>query len=180
MEMARMMARWFGLGLIGLCLATGAASQQAVSTASASATAFERFLKSSTPICQKQPSARCVDAGWRYADTDRDGSLSLAELQAVHQAGKDWFAWKGDSLPAQERASVSLALAMIEGMGVDRLMQGYDTDGDGRLSRAEALVDVHLDERPLGDVLRDPNGLDRQATARRLGIMAPLFSQLFR
>ena len=144
------------------------------------ATAFERFLKTSTPVCQKQASARCVDVGWRFADTDRDGYLSLTELQAVHEAGKDWFAWKADSLPAQERASVALSLAMIDGMGVERLMQSYDADGDGKLSRAEALVDGHLDDRPLGDVLRDPNGLDRQATSRRLGIMGPLFGQLFR
>jgi hypothetical protein len=173
-----MKTRWIGFGLIGLCLAAGTAGGESVATAQA--TAFERFLKTSTPICEKQPSARCVDVGWAFADKDRDGYLSLAELQAVHQAGKDWFAWKADSLPAQERGSVALSLAMIDGMGVDRLMQSYDSNGDGKLSRAEALVDVKLDQRPLGEVLRDPNGLDRQATARRLGVMGPLLSQLFR
>jgi hypothetical protein len=173
-----MIARWLGLGLVGLCVAGAAAGQQASPAPQASL--FERFLKLSTPVCQKEPSQRCVDAGWRYADTDRDGTLSLAELQVVQKTANDWYNWKASSLSSQERASVGLGLAMAEGMGVERLMQGYDANGDGRLSKAEALVDVRLDERPLGDVLRDPNGLDRQATARRMGIAGPLFSQLFR
>ena len=173
-----MKAGWFGLGVIGLCAAAGAVGAQSVATAQA--TAFERFLKTSTPVCEKQASARCVDVGWAFADTDHDGTLSLAELETVHRASKEWFAWKADDLPTQERTSVALALAMIDGVGVDQLMRSYDTNGDGKLTRAEALADVHLDDRPLGDVLRDPNGLDRQATARRLGIMGPLVSRFFR
>ena len=174
-----MKTRWLPLAAMGLCLATSAAGEQAA-VPTPRAVVFEKFLRSSTPICEKQPSARCVDIGWRFADADRDGSLSRTELEAVHQAGQDWYAWKGRGLSAQERASVGLALAMIDGMGVDRMMQGYDANGDGRISKEEALVDVRLDERPLGEVLRDPNSFDRQATARRLGIVGPVFGQLFR
>jgi len=171
--------RWLSLAAIGLCLATSAAGEQAA-VPTPRAVAFEKFLRSSTPICEKQPSARCVDVGWRFADADRDGSLSRNELETIHLAAQDWYAWKGRGLSTQERASVGLGLAMVDGMGVDRMMQGYDANADGRLSRDEALVDVRLDERPLGDVLRDPNSFDRQATARRLGLAGPLFSQLFR
>lgn len=173
-----MIARLLGVGLIGLCVAGAAAGQQA--TPAPQVRLLERFLKLSTPVCQNEPSQRCVDAGWRYADTDRDGLLSVAELEVVRRTANDWYNWKAGNLTSKERASVGLGLAMAEGMGVERLMQGYDANGDGRLSQAEALVDVRLDERPLGDVLRDPNGLDRQATARRMGIAGPLLSQLFR
>ncbi|HEX7007102.1 MAG TPA: hypothetical protein VF274_08185 [Alphaproteobacteria bacterium] len=173
-----MIPRWLGLGLVGLCVAGAAAGQSAAPAPHV--ILFERFIELSTPVCRKQASMRCVDAGWRYADTDRDGLLSAAELEVVRKTATDWYNWKASSLSSQERASIGLGLAVAEGMGVERLMQGYDTDGDGRLSKAEALVDVHLDERPLGDVLRDPKALDRQATARRMGIAGPLFSQLFR
>jgi hypothetical protein len=171
--------RWLSLAAIGLSLATGAAAEQAA-VPTPRAVALEKFLRAGTPICEKQPSARCVDVGWRFADADRDGSLSRDELEAVHRAAQDWYAWKGRGLSAQERASVGLGLAMVDGMGVDRMMQGYDANGDGRISKEEALVDVRLDERPLGEVLRDPNSFDRQATARRLGLMGPVFGQLFR
>ena len=173
-----MIGRWVALGMVGVCLSGAAVGQEA--QPSARVALLERFLKLSTPVCQKEPSARCVDVGWRYADTDRDGTLSVAELEVVRETAQDWYAWKSKSMSAQERTSVGLGLAIVQSMGVERLMQSYDANGDGRLTKEEALVDVHLDERPLGDVLRDPNGLDRQATARRLGVMGPLFGQLFR
>src|SRR5690606_7727882 len=134
----------------------------------------------STPVCKKQPSARCVDAGWHYADADRDGSLSLDELKSIHDAGRTWIDWKGGTMSEQERASVMVGLLIVQGVGVEQLMRSYDGDGDGRLSRAELLADVTLDQRPLGKVLSDPNGLDRKATARRLGPMGVLFERMFR
>ena len=175
-----MRSGWLALGLAGLCLAGAAVAEQAEPSPAPHVVLLERFLKLSTPLCRKQPSRRCVDAGWRYADTDRDGLLTAAELEVVRQTANDWYHWKAGRLSSQERASVGLGLAMAQGIGVERLIESYDTDGDGRLSQDEALVDVRLDERPLGEVLRDPNALDRQATARRVGVAGPLFSQLFR
>src|SRR5690606_33111149 len=82
-EDAAMIPRWLGLGLVGQGVAGAAAGQSA--TTAPHVILSERFIELSTPVCRKQASMRCVDAGWRYADTDRDGLLSAAELEVVRK-----------------------------------------------------------------------------------------------
>ena len=47
------------------------------------------------------------------------------------------------------------------------------------MSRSELLSDITLDERPLGEVLRDPKGLDREALAARLGSVGVLLNGVY-
>ena len=163
---------------LGLCVATAAAAADRKLPTDA-INWVERFVRSSGSLCQKAPANDCVDAGWRYADDNRDRGLSLAELRQVRSAVEAWLGWKGDAVVPRERAAVLFGLFIVDAVGLDELFDGYDTDRDGLVSREELLADVRLDERPLGKVLVDPEAVDRRAIARRLGKLAPLLDGYF-
>ncbi|MGB8275294.1 MAG: hypothetical protein WCF16_08525, partial [Alphaproteobacteria bacterium] len=141
--------------------------------ASAAILAFDRFMIESSPVCLNEPAARCVDMGFRFADADRDGELSLAELADVRATLERWVAWKGDAIAPKDRTSIAIGLLILDAVGLDKLLASYNSDGDGKLSKKELLTDVRLDQRPLGQVLMDPKAVDRHAVAKRLGWLAP-------
>src|SRR5690606_21738967 len=60
---------------------------------SAAVAAFDQFIARSGPLCAKQASGRCVDAGLAFADRDADGRLSVDELESLHREMKAWLAW---------------------------------------------------------------------------------------
>ncbi len=163
---------------LGLCVATAAAAADRKPPTDA-VRGLERFVRSTGSLCQKAPADACVDAGWRYADGNRDRSLSLAEVRRVRRAVAAWLGWKGDALVPRERAAVLIGLYIVGTVGLDALFESYDADRDGLVSREEALADVRLDERPLGKVLGDAEAVDRRAIARRLGKLAPLLDRYF-
>lgn len=142
------------------------------------ARSFEQFLIASSPVCLNEPSAHCVDIGWRFADTDHDGTLSFAEIQAVRGALQDWLAWKWPELSAKDRTNITLGLMVVDIIGLDKLFAGLNIAGNGKLSRAELLADVKLDDRPLGPVLQDPEAVNRKALAQRLGRVAPIVQSM--
>lgn len=135
--------------------------------------AFDRFMAQSSPVCQTQASQRCVDAGWRFADRDGDGRLSLQEVQAIRADMGDWLAWK-EGITPRERANVAMGLWVVDSAGLPNLFASYDANGDGRLTRAELLADVKLDSRPLGKVLTDDKAVNRQRFSQRLGPLSKL------
>jgi hypothetical protein len=163
---------------MGMLLA-GAGGEAGDPTPTPEIVAFDHFVRVSSPICIEQAAVRCVDAGWQYADTDRNGGLSLAELGATQNALRAWTDWRYDGLTRQERAGIALGLWLVNAVGLERLMASYDVDGDDLISRTELLADVRLDQRPLGEVLLDAEAVDRKAVARRLGSMAPLLDGVF-
>ncbi|MEO3433597.1 hypothetical protein [Inquilinus sp. CAU 1745] len=97
----------------------------------------------------------------------------------MKSAVQDWAAWAGNPASQQERGMIMLGLSMIETAGLNNLIAGMDTDGDGLISRAGLLADVRLDERPLGEVLLDPENVDRRAIGRRFGMLAPMIDGFF-
>jgi len=136
--------------------------------------AFDRFMVASSPVCSFEPSRRCVDMGWRFADADHDGTLSLAEIKSVRAALQDWMAWKGDAIPPKNRTGVTLGLIVFDMIGAEKLFATLNTSHTGRLTKAELLADVRLDDRPLGAVLQDPKSVDREDLAKKLGGAAPV------
>lgn len=156
----------FGLAALPLQAAQGPAP-------SAAARAFAAFLGQSAPVCVREAARRCVDAGWRFADRNRDGRLTVAELEAVHGELRDWLTWPGNGIRPHEKRSVLLGLMVVEAIGLPQLFESYDTDGDGAISRVELLADVRLDERPLGEVLGDTAAVDWASVRQRLGALAP-------
>ena len=161
-----------------LVLAAFAPGTAAAASPSAAVAAFERFIGTSAPICSRQPSAACVEVGWSFTDADRSGELSLREFEAVKTALSNWTIWRDDNVNAREQSSIALGLWVIEMIGLDTLFHSYDEDHSGGLSRAELLVDVRLDERPLGTVLGDPDSVDMKAMAARVEAMAALIEGL--
>ncbi len=139
--------------------------------------AFDRFMAQSSPVCQTQSSKRCVDAGWRLADRDGDGALTLQEAQAVRAQVGDWLAWK-EGITPRDKANLAMGLWVVDSAGLPNLFASYDANGDGRLTRAELLADVRLDERPLGKVLTDEKSVDRQRFSQRLGPLSKLAESL--
>lgn len=159
-------------------LAVDAAPDPNTKPPTPAAQAFQQFLVASSPVCLNEPSAHCVDIGWRFADTDHDGTLSFAEIQAVRTALQDWLSWKWPELSAKDRTNITLGLMVVDIIGLDKLFAGLNTSGNGKLSRAELLADVKLDDRPLGPVLQDPDAVDRKALAQRLGRVAPIVQSM--
>lgn len=139
--------------------------------------AFDKFMSQSSPICQKEPSQRCVDAGWRFADRNGDKTLSLAEVQAVRAEMGDWLAWK-EGINPREKANAAMGMWMVDSAGLPNLFASYDANGDGQLTQAELLADVKLDKRPLGQVLTDDKAVNRQRFSQRLGPLSKLAEAL--
>ena len=164
--------------LLGALALLASARAEAVDGVDGRAAAFDEFMRASRPLCEHRPAEQCVAFAWRFADSDGDHQLSAAELADVRAALEGWALRHRDELTRPERSSVALALLLVDSIGVEHLLGLYDSDHDGRISRPELLADVHLDGRPLGEVLLDPAAVDRAAVARRLGIPAALLDQL--
>ena len=179
----RVLERAIAAGLLAL-VAAGAplAAQEAQEDQpvqpSAAARAFAAFLGQASPLCLSQAARRCVEAGWRFADRDRDARVSPAELEAVRQELRAWLSWQDNGIRPHEKRAVLLGLMVVETLGLPRLVESYDADGDGALSRAELLSDVRLDERPLGEVLSDSSAVDWGSLRTRLGALTPAIQNL--
>jgi Ca2+-binding EF-hand superfamily protein len=144
------------------------------------ALAFDRFVTASSPVCQNQASRRCVDMGFGYADVDRDGRLTLDEVQSVRAHLDRWLAWRGPTLQPRERSAVLFGAQLVDAVGLPQLFDSYDANRDGKVTKPELLADVRLDDRPLGVVLTDEKAVDRQALQRRLGALAPAVEGMIR
>ncbi|MGP1395372.1 MAG: hypothetical protein ACTS3R_07660 [Inquilinaceae bacterium] len=163
------------IAILSLALSAQAHAQ----SAEASGAALAEFLRTAAPVCETQPAAQCVDLGWAYADADSDTYLSEGELVSLEASVIDFVTQRSASLTPEERGSVALGLMMVQRLGLDRLIAGFDGNSDSRVDRQELLADVRLDQRPLGEVLLDPAAVDRQALAARLGELGPLVLAFF-
>ncbi len=165
--------------LASLCLALAAvpsAAQQA--RPSVAVQDFAKFLALASPLCQRQAAQNCVDAGWRFADRDRNGRISTAELETIRIELRDWLTWPENGIKPRERRGVLLGLIVVETIGLDRLVESYDVSTDGQLNREELLSDLRLDARPLGEILSDSQAVDWEKLRGRLGAMAPALGAL--
>lgn len=131
------------------------------------------------PICLKAPAAQCVDKGFAYADRDRDGRLSLAEARTVEAEVAAWTKANANRLPPEERQRLVTGMVVFQTVGVENVFASYDANGDGALTKEEVLADVKLDQRPLPQVLSDPNSVNWDRLAARAGSAAPLLRRLF-
>lgn len=139
---------------------------------------FESFLRDTESFCRDRPSTECVDRMWRYADDDRDGFWGEKEVEGLHGELRGWFAQHREEFSLRDRAAWTTALALADVIGARGMIDAFDADRDGRVTRDELLADVTLDERPLHEVLADPQAVDRRAFANRFGVFAPLVAAL--
>ncbi len=166
-------------GVLARAASVAAALWLATSPASATrhappaeAQAFDRFLAATSPICEHKSSLLCVDSAWRFADRDSDQGLSLGELESVRDGLRAWLTWREKDIPAAQRRMVQFGLVLVDGIGLPYLVESYDANGDGAVSRAELLSDVRLDARPLGQILMDSSAVNWESLNRRLGPLA--------
>jgi hypothetical protein len=127
------------------------------------------FVKEAAPVCASRPAADCVAAGWGFADRDGDGALAVEEANALRDGVQNWFLGARDELPKAATTGVAVGLLALQLVGVDTLHGNYDEDGDGLVSRSEALADVSLDDRPLPLLLQDRSAVDWDSLLGRLG-----------
>jgi hypothetical protein len=167
------------LGLIALLLWAPAASAQQQPVNQADVDAVQAFVNDAAAPCQTKPAQTCIDAAWRFAAASPQQGLSLQDVQTLRQRLGGWYAVRQGSLQPQERGSIGLGLLMADSLGIPRVHAAFDTNRDGRVSQQELLADVKLDKRPLGDVMKDPNAVDRQGLSRRLGLPPALLEGLF-
>ncbi|SLN29617.1 hypothetical protein [Oceanibacterium hippocampi] len=139
---------------------------------------IDRFLAANREFCRTAPSGDCVDRGLAFADTDGDGAISLAETRRLRAFVGNWYAARSESLHRKDQATIGLSIWVADSLGLERVMQLFDSDGDGLVTRAELTADVKLDERPLPEVLADSEAFDRKAMERRLGPYAALFKTI--
>src|SRR3546814_10279771 len=67
-----------------------------------------------------------------------------------------------------------MGIWVVDSAGLPGLLTSYDANGDDRLTKAELLADVKLDDRPLGKVLTDERAVDRKRFSQRLGPLSKL------
>lgn len=156
------------VGLAGLAaLVAGSATADPVAR-------FDRLVRELGPYCVRAASADCYANAFAQADADGDGGLTLAELEALQEQVRDWYAAKAATLTPSESSGIALGLLVVDGVGLGWLVASYDTDGDGWLSPEELAADVALDERPLPVLVRDPAAVDWAGVRGRLGAMGAL------
>jgi hypothetical protein len=130
---------------------------------------LDRFARDTGPFCAQASSRLCFERSFRFADADGDGELSLGEMRELKALVLDWTRANRERLAPADRRGILATLAIIDLAGLESLIQSYDTDGNGRLSRAELLADVRLDDRPLPVLVADPGVVDWPRLRGRLG-----------
>ena len=96
----------------------------------------------------------------------------------MRDAVQRWFLGVREDLPQQTNAGVAVGLLALQLVGVAALHDSYDADGDGQLTRGEALADVTLDERPLPLLLQDRTAVDWSRFLDRLGMGAAVLNDV--
>ncbi len=165
--------------LMTLALLLPAVAPAAAQQVSPDALAVQEFIDGAREPCKTQPAQVCVDIGFWFAASDPDRGLSLDDVVVLRQRLGAWYqAYQGNLTP-QARTGFGLGFLLADGMTMQKLHGSFDTNQDGYVDQAELLADVTLDERPLGQVLSDPNAVDRVGLANRLGLPPAMIEGLF-
>ncbi|WP_119169179.1 hypothetical protein [Algihabitans albus] len=164
--------------LIGFAVPLLAGPSLAVAAEPPRAEDVTGFLAEAAPLCAVRPAADCIDSGWRFADRNGDDRLGLEEVNGVRDAVQRWFLGAREDLPRQTNAGIAVGLLALQLVGVSSFHRSYDTDGDGQVTRSEALADLTLDRRPLPLLLQDRAAVDWPRFLERLGVGAAMIDDL--
>ena len=143
---------------------------------------LDRFLAASVPVLHEGPGRR--SASTRASPSpiaDRDGKLSLAEVQAI-QGEVDWLGQGEWPTGCRRRSATALVVGLLRASrpsGRNSCSRATTPTATVLLTREELTADIRLDKRPLPEILSDPSSIDWNALAARAGDAAPLLRQLF-
>lgn len=140
--------------------------------------AFDQMVETGGWLCEEAPAKECIDHGWAYADRNGDDQLDRKELEALRSDMNAWADWRSDSLSGKDRTKLSIARSIANSLELDDLIQGYDEDDSGTITRGELLADIKVDQRPLPEILADKQATDWQAIGERLGPFGSLVGSL--
>ena len=129
--------------------------------------------------CTRQPAQACVDLGWSFVGLPPSDGLTAAHLTEARRILGVWFEASQTLIPARARTMVGLGMLMFDGRGADRLIAGFDSNGDGTVTQRELLADVRLDDRPMSQVIVDPDAVDRDGLAQRLELPPGMLQGMF-
>jgi hypothetical protein len=131
------------------------------------------------PLCVKAPAIQCIDKGFAFVDTDHDGKLSLAEVEAAQRQVDRWVQANAGRIPEADRQRLIVGLLVFRTVGAKQLFTSYDANHDDALTQQELTADLRLDKRTLPEILSDPSSVDWNSLAARAGDAAPLLKRLF-
>lgn len=108
--------------------------------------------------------ADCIDYFWGFLDVSGDGLLSLSEIaRGIRLFGKWSAAMQAESqnqpLNTESKLGLHIIGVLLSPFGARPVLDSYDYDDDGLLSRAELFNDtdlvgaVELSRRPMGDLI---------------------------
>ncbi len=130
---------------------------------------FDGFVESVSEICTEQPSTSCAFAVKNFLDADGDGFIVYDEVLAARDDARNSMKSQESKLDPQARGIVAVALLVTQDSQLPGVFSNFDTNGDSRLDEGELFADFTLDDRPFGDVMADPNGVDWQGFTSRFG-----------
>ncbi len=123
------------------------------------------------PLCAQAASEVCAETAFVLVDENQDEALTLEELTELRNDLALWLNADETSLTSTEANTITLALWIIDTIGLATLFESYDADADDRLDFAELTADIELDERPLGVVVLDSDAIDWPSLRERLGVL---------
>ncbi len=141
----------------------------AETTPAAAQDSFAGFIAGLRDVCAEDPSRACTGRVSAFLDRNKDKKISLQELETLHADAKSAVGDIGSGLSNQERSLISLGVLTLEQAKLETVFRSFDTNADGRLSEAELFADFKLDQRPFGDIISDPDGVDWTAFSARFG-----------
>jgi len=163
----------------GMVVIVFLATSQVVVAQDREINAVNGLIQGAVDACTLAPAQACVDMGWSFAGLSPDDGLDASDLVEVRRVLGVWFEATQSFLPPRARTLVGLSMLLFDGRGPDRLIAGFDSDGDGTVSQTELLVDVRLDERPMSELIVDPDAVDRESLAQRLELPLGLLQGAF-
>jgi hypothetical protein len=97
--------------------------------------------------CRDGQEETCLGPIWAFADTNGDAALSVAEIaRLVRRAGK-WAARASDpDIATADGAGVHLAGLLAAPLVARLVIDNYDFDGDGKLTRTELMIGTSVAE----------------------------------